>query len=204
MRRMILLAAGLLLVASTASTATEAQVRTPPRTWGVVFGQMYTGLSRFHDPGTSSDWVFDDNAFGFGLALQREFGQGLLLGLEGSLARPAYERRVTGTSVAVPGATGTASIATAMATGRFAYGGGAELGFYLSGGLGTIAYRLEDVGAWNADFALRAGTGLEYRFAPARAVFLEWGRIWGYHEREGVGGGAAQHSALKLGFRLGR
>jgi hypothetical protein len=39
--------------------------------------------------------------------------------------------------------------------------------------------------------------------APNRAVFLEWGRIWGYHEREGIGGGAAQHSVLKLGARFG-
>lgn len=203
MKKTILLAAALLLATSALA---HAQARPAPRTWVVAFGQMYTNLATVADPGrataTASDWVFDDNAFGFGLGAQRDIGEGLILGVEGSFARPRYERRVAG--VAIPGASGTASIVTGMATGRFAYGGAAALGFYLNGGIGTIAYNLEDIGEWNADFALRAGTGLEYRFAPTRAVFLEWGRIWGYHEREGVGGGAVQHGVLKLGFRAGR
>jgi hypothetical protein len=201
MRRSI--PAALLLLLVTAA-AVDAQAGGPaPRTWGVVFGQMYTNIAGFHDPGTASDWVFDDNAFGFGVAAQHEAVQGLILGGEFSLARPAYERRVQGTSVALPGATGTATLATAMVTGRIAYGGSGDLGFYLNGGLGTVAYHLEDVAEWNADFALRAGTGLEYRLTPARALFFEWGRIWGYHERNGIGGGAAQHSVLKLGLRIG-
>jgi opacity protein-like surface antigen len=183
--------------------ASAAHAQAPAVNWVNVYGLMYTNLSGFTDPGTSSDWVFDDNAFGLGLGVQRDFGQGLLIGVDFSLARPAYERRTPG-GAAIPGATGTANIGTAMATGRFAYGGGGDLGFYLSGGIGTIAYNLEDVGGWNADFALRAGTGLEFRFRPTRAVYLEWGRIWGYHEREGIGGGGGQqHSALRLGARFG-
>jgi opacity protein-like surface antigen len=204
MRKTILLTAALLLL----PTFADAQVRTAPRTWFVGFGQMYTNIARVQDPGrateTASDWIFDDNAFGFGLGLQREVGQGLLLGVEGTWARAAYERRLPGSSVPVALASGDADIVTGMFTGRFAYGGGSELGLYLTGGLGTVAYRLEDIGEWNADFALRAGTGLEYRFARSRAAFLEWGRIWGYHERDGVGGGSAQHGALKLGVRLAR
>lgn len=189
-----------LLAALTGTSNVHGQAA---RTWVAGYGLMYTNISTFYDPGTQSDWVFDDPGFGLGVALQRELGQGLILGADFSLARPAYERRAQGTNVALPGAAGTANVATAMATGRFAYGGGSDLGFYLSGGIGTIAYNLEDVGEWNADFALRAGTGLEFRMAPDRAIFLEWGRIWGYHEREGVGGGAAQHSALRLGGRFG-
>jgi len=188
------------LLAFAGASAVQAQAA---RNWIAGYGLMYTNISTFYDPDTQSDWVFDDPAFGLGMALQRDFGQGLIIGADFSLARPAYERRAQGTNVALPGATGTANVGTAMATGRFAYGGGADLGFYLSGGIGTIAYNLEDVGEWNADFALRAGTGLEFRMGPARAIFLEWGRIWGYHEREGVGGGAAQHSALRLGGRFG-
>jgi hypothetical protein len=196
MTRSILSAA---LLAALTATATAAQAA--PRTWGVLYGQMYTGISGFYDPDTDSDWVFDDNAFGVGGGVQHEAVSGLLLGVDVSFARPAYEMRprvpITARS------TGTATIATAMATGRIAYGGAGDLGFYLNGGLGTIAYNLEDAGGWNADFALRAGTGLEYRLTPARAIFFEWGRIWGYHEREGVGGGAAQHSVLRLGGRIG-
>jgi hypothetical protein len=183
--------------------ASAAHAQGPARNWVNVYGLMYTNLSGFTDPGTNSDWVFDDNAFGLGVALQRDVGQGLLLGADFSLARPAYERRTIG-GLVIPGATGTANVGTAMATGRFAYGGGSDLGFYLSGGIGTIAYNLEDVGGWNADFGLRAGTGLEFRFQPRRAVYLEWGRIWGYHEREGIGGGGQQHSALRLGARFGQ
>jgi hypothetical protein len=204
MKKSILLAAALCVAAVTIA---EAQARpqargVSPRTWISANGLMYTNLARFYDPGTASDWIFDDNAFGFGAGAHHEFAPGLLLGLDASFARPAYERRRPGGNQ-ISGAQGTATVATAMATGRIGYGGGADLGFYLTGGLGTIAYNLEDVGEWNADFALQAGTGLEYRMAAARSIFLEWGRIWGYHEREGVGGGAAQHGVLKLGVRFG-
>lgn len=189
-----------LLCTATAAAGVQAQART----WLDVYGLMYTNIAGFHDPGTGSDWAFDDNAFGLGLGAQHEVTPGLHLGADLSMARPSYERRITGTRTAIPGASGTATIGTAMATGRYAYGGSGDLGFYLSGGVGTIAYHLEDVGEWNADFALRAGTGIQIRLGGSQALYLEWGRIWGYHERDGVGGGAAQHSALKLGFRVGR
>lgn len=201
MKRSLVLALGLLVtVAATAA----AQVRRPdlePRTWVSAYGLMYTGIARFHDPGTGTDWVFDDNAFGFGADLHREVTTGLLLGVDLSMARPQYARRAPNTQVTV--ASGTATLGTAMLNGRISYGGLPELGFYLTGGVGTIAYYLEDLEDWNADFALRAGTGLEYRIARRQSLFLEWGRIWAYHEREGVGGGAAQHSVLRLGGRFG-
>jgi opacity protein-like surface antigen len=201
MKRITLAAVALVLMAATTA---EAQIRgASARSWAALYGQMYTGISRFYDPDTQSDWVFDDNAFGIGAALMREVTPGLLLGADVGLARTDYERRERGSSIPIPEATGTATIATALLTGRVAYGGATELGFYLTGGLGTIAYRLEDLAEWNADFALRAGTGLEYRMAPSRALYLEWARLWGYHEREGIGGGAAQHSVLQLGLRFG-
>lgn len=201
-RKTILVAVGLSVLGAAMA---HAQPRGPAaRTWFTVYGLMYTSLSGFHDPDTESHWVFDDNVLGLGAALQREVTQGLLLGADLSLARPAYERRLPGTTTAIADAAGTATVATAMLTGRVATGGATQLGFYLTGGLGTIAYRLEDLGEWNADFALRAGTGLEYRMSPSRAAYLEWSRIWGYHEREGLGGGPAQHSVLQLGLRLAR
>jgi hypothetical protein len=203
MRTTTLLAAALVLFGHAAAEAQARPAAAGPGNWLAAYGTMYTNISRIQNPGTSSDWVFDDNAFGLGVIAQREFAAGLIIGADFSLARTDYERLQPGTTVVVePGATGTASIGTAMLTGRLAYGGAAQLGFYLTGGIGTVAYRLEDLGEWNADFALRAGTGLEYRMAPARALFLEWGRIWGYHEREGIGGGRAQHSNLNLGVRF--
>lgn len=198
MTRSILLALAL-SIAGTDMLA--AQVRQPSRNQAGIYGLMYTNLSSFDDPDTESRWVFDDNAFGLGLNYFREFGSGLLLGADISFARPAYERRELDAPTVI--GSGTATVATAMLTGQLAYGGGSDLGFYLTGGLGTIAYNLEDVGGWNSDFALRAGTGLQYRVNRGTTLFLEWGRLWGYHEREGLGGGRQQHSQLKLGGRLG-
>ena len=172
----------------------------PPNTWVSVYGQMYTSVAGLNDPGSDARWAFDDAAFGFGAALQRQVGQSLRLGVDASLARPKFEIQELETRAVRE--SGTASIATAMATGRYGYSGGGDIGFYLSGGIGTIAYRLADLG-WNADFALQAGTGLEYRFGSATAIALEWGRTWGYHEKEGLGGGNQTHSALRLALRFG-
>jgi hypothetical protein len=162
---------------------------------------MYTGISGLVDPGTQSRWVFDDNAFGIGASVHRQAGQSLVLGLDGSLARPRYEQQPLDTGVGDT-ISGTASIATAMATGRYGYSGGGDIGFYLNGGIGTVAYKLSEL-AWNADFALQAGTGLEYRFGGTKAIALEWGRTWGYHEKENLGGGSQTHSGLKLALRVG-
>jgi opacity protein-like surface antigen len=172
----------------------------PPKTWVSVYGLMYTSVSGMADPGSQSLWVFDDAAFGFGAALQRQVGQSLRLGIEGSLARPKFETQDLETEAVID--EGTASIATAMATGRYGYSGGSDIGFYLTGGIGALAYKLGDLG-WNSDFALQAGTGLEYQFSSNRAAALEWGRTWGYHEKEGLGGGNQTHGALKLAFRIG-
>jgi opacity protein-like surface antigen len=171
-----------------------------PDTWATVYGMMYTNISGMPDPGSDTHWVFDDAAFGFGASLQRQFGQSLRLGVDGSLARPKFEMRDLDTEVVLED--GTASIATLMATGRYGYGGGSNIGLYLAGGIGTVAYKLADL-SWNPDFALQAGTGLEYRFGGSKAIALEWGRTWGYHEKEGLGGGNQAHSALRLALRFG-
>jgi opacity protein-like surface antigen len=172
----------------------------PPKTWLSAYGLMYTGIASLVDPGTQTRWVFDDNAFGLGAAVHRQVGRSLVLGLDGSLARPKYEQRNLDTEVIE--SRGTASIATAMANGRYGYSGGGDIGFYLAGGIGTVAYKLNEL-AWNADFALQAGTGLEYRFGGTKAIALEWGRTWGYHEKEDLGGGSQTHSGLRLALRLG-
>jgi hypothetical protein len=201
MRKSILVA----LACALSAGPLNAQMRRPasaPRTWASVYGLMYTGMGSFDDPDTDSHWGFEDNSFGLGAALLRQLGQSLQLGLDVSLARPNYESEPLEMSTTEP-ETGSASVATALLQGRFAAGGASELAFYLTGGIGTIAYKLEHLDGWNSDFALRGGTGLEYRFRPTGGVFLEWGRIWGYHEKEGVSGGRVSHSMLKLGGRLG-
>ena len=198
MKNMLLVAFSFIVPASTV----QAQAVESPQIWTTVYFQMYSSMGSFVDPDTDSRWVFGDNAFGFGGAAHYQATPTLAIGLDLGYARPAVQRD----SVERAGATiarGDARVFTALATGRLAYGGSAELGLYLTGGVGTIAYRLDEFGEINADLALRAGTGLEYRFARDKSVFLEWGRIWGYHEKEGVSGGRAQHSVLNIGARGG-
>lgn len=205
MKKFVLLVAVTTVGIAAAAEPVDAQrqfPREPPKTWVSAYGLMYTSLSGMRDPGSDSRWAFDDNGFGFGATLQRQVGQSLLLGVDGSLARPKYERQDLETEAVL--ASGTASIATAMANGRYGYSGGGDIGFYLTGGIGTVAYRLEDLGSWNADFALHGGTGLEYRFSGGRrAAALEWGRTWAYHEKEGLGGGNQTHGVLRLTVRFG-
>ena len=189
-----------LFAAQAALSAQMRPFRSGPSTWVSAYGLMYTGMDGFEDPDSDSRWSFEDNTLGFGATLLRQLGQGVLIGADVSLAKPEYEAVDLSTSDTMPG---TARVGTAMLLGRIAYGGSADLGFYLTGGIGAIGYDLEHLDGWNTDFALRAGTGLEYRFQPSGAVFLEWGRLWGYHEKEGVSGGRVSHSQLKLGGRLG-
>jgi hypothetical protein len=197
MRRLSIMLFALLVAGSALVPGLEAQARTSAGWWGGAYGMLYTGIGSVEDPETGR-WNFSDNAFGFGANILREFGRSLLLGVDVSYATPSYE-----IENGLLTSSGDAKIVTAMGTGRMAYGGGAELGFYLTGGIGTIAYNLDELDGWNTDFALRAGTGLEYRFSPARAAYLEWGRFWGYHETDGVQGGTTNHSNLKLGVRFG-
>lgn len=185
-----------------AHAAAAQQDITPPKTWVSASGVIYTTIAGFHDPDTESAWRFDDTGFGAGAAVQREIGQGLLLGLEATYVRTKYERLPDDVVNAVA-IRGNAGIGTAMATGRFAYGGGGSLGLYLTGGLGMIGYNLEDVGSWSTDFALRAGTGLEYQFRRNMAAGLEWSRLWAYHENDDLGGGRQNHSMLRLSLRYG-
>jgi opacity protein-like surface antigen len=202
MRNNLLLVTIAFLFAAPAALA--AQVRplgSGPGTWVSAYGQMYTGMDGFEDPDSDSRWSFEDNTLGVGVGLLRQFGQSVLIGADLSFAKPEYEAEHL--TIQDSTATGSATVGTAMLLGRVAYGGSAQLGFYLTGGIGAIGYDLEHLDGWNTDFALRAGTGLEYRFQPSGAVFLEWGRIWGYHEKEGVSGGRVSHSQLKLGGRLG-
>lgn len=201
MKKTLILAVALAGAALTAPAADAQVAAAPPATWVSGYVQMFNEIGGFHDPGTASSWEFGDNAFGGGLVVQRELG-GLLIGVDLAYARTQYEATPTGPGIEIV-TTGDAGIATAFLTGRMAYGGGGDLGLYLTGGVGTIAYELTDLADWNADFALRAGTGLEYRFNARRTLFLEWGRVWGYHEKEGVRGGTARHSVLKLGTRFG-
>jgi len=203
MKKSMIIAAACIVLSAPAVHAQSPRLPAgdPPRLWIHASGVMYTTISSFVDPGSDSRWVFDEPAFGGGIGVQREFGTGLMLGLDATYTSVKYQRTDLNASTII--ASGNAGLGSAMVTGRFAYGGGSDIGIYLSGGAGTLAYKLEDLGSWNADFAMRAGTGIEYRFAPNKAVALEWLRMWAYHEKEELGGDTQRPSMLRLNVRLG-
>src|SRR5690606_35234881 len=107
----ILLAGAMFLLG--APSMLNAQARgDAPKTWVSAYGLMYTGMSDLRDPETQSRWLFDDNAFGLGASLQRQFGTSIIIGVDASYERPKYERRELDVDYIIAG--GTATVGTAM------------------------------------------------------------------------------------------
>jgi hypothetical protein len=172
----------------------------PARNWGTIWGGMFTNVDAIADPETGSTWAFDDNVIAFGAGYEREVSQGLLLGAEAAYASADFERRIDDT-VESPG---NARLLSLFATGRLRYGGPNAIGFYLKGAAGSFGYRVPDGDGFNFDLGLSTGGGLEYRFRATSAAYIEWNRIWAYHEKEGIdGGNTGRHTLLRLGYRQG-
>jgi hypothetical protein len=194
-------ALSLIALALAASSPLAAQIQdvpAPPKAWVTGWLGMYTTLDAIGDPETQSTWRFDDNVFAFGAGAEYELARGLLLGAEASYASPSFERAADNTVVAE----GSANVMSVFATGRYRYGGTNVIGGYLKGMAGAFGYRTPDPDATNFDLSLSTGAGLEYRFRTRAAAYLEWNRIWAYHEKEGIdGGNTGKHSLLRLGFR---
>lgn len=175
------------------------QVRSPVHNWVNVWGGMYSTVDAVYDPPTASTWVFDDNAPAFGIGIERELSQGLMFGVEGSYSSTSFERRDDNVVVAE----GTAKLYSAFATGRMQYGGAGSLGGFLKGMAGTFGYATPEADT-NFDLALSTAAGLEYRFGGRNAAFLEWDKLWAYHEKEGIdSGNTGRHTLLRLGIRQG-
>lgn len=191
------------LVLTTAALPLHAQIRDipmPNRNWAGAWAGMYTGVDFVFDPGTDSGWYFDDPAFVFGVGLERELSQGLLIGVEGSYAATDFERRADNELLA----SGDANLITALATGRLISGSGGPISFYLKGGIGAFGYKVPDPAETNFDFALSSGAGVQYRLRPALAALFEWNQYWAYHEKEGLStSNTGRHSMLRLGVRAG-
>lgn len=186
-----------ILAAAAPAAAQFGTVEPPPRTWATAW------VGGYLSPGTVADasgrWNFG-SSFAGGLGLHRQVGQGLALGIEGSFAPAAYERSDAGGTLL---GEGDASLITGMLTGRLQTGGGGAFGLYLTGGVGAFIYRLPELDRWDPDFALKTGAGLEYHPASDKALFLEWGRYWTFHQKEGVSDNTAKHSELRAGVRFG-
>jgi hypothetical protein len=194
----IVVASAALLLAAPPADAQIRGVAGPARGWISGFVGRYTDVGNVVDPASGSTWVFAES-WAVGAGYSRVLTPGLAIGLDMAWAAPQYERRIDNTAVAA----GRATILTPQLSGRFQYGGGVGLAFYLTGAGGTMIYRIPDLGRSDLDLAFYVGTGLEYQTGGRRAFFLEWGRFWAYHEGEGLESNRVNHSLIRLGARFG-
>lgn len=179
----------------------DVPAQTAPRAWVTGWAGMYTTVGGVDNPTDAgiATWRFDDNVFGFGAGAEYEVAQGLLLGAEASYAKTDFESILDADTVR-----GSAGLLGLFGTGRLRYGGTNTIGGYLKGMAGGFGYAMGGSTGTNFDLALSTGAGLEYRLRPRAALYLEWNRIWAYHEKQGIdSGNTAKHSLLRLGFRKG-
>jgi hypothetical protein len=189
-----------LLLAATPAAAQIRAVGGPAQHWFSGWTGRYMSMGRVADPASNSVWAFAESWL-VGAGYHRSLGPGLHAGIDVSYAAPRYERRVGNQVVA----DGRATILTPVASGRLNYGGaGPGIAFYLTGAIGAVVYRMPDLDRTDTDFALYAGTGIEYQFDPRRSAYLEWGQYWAYHEGDGLESNRANHSLIRLGLRFGR
>jgi hypothetical protein len=167
-----------------------------------AWGGGFTDVGGFAE--TDLDAFFNfDNAVAYGGGLHFRAGQGLVVGVEGTYARPNYRRFVRGATT--PENEGEARVASALVSARLTSGGGGAFSVYLTGGAGVFAYNIPETGLeeWDKDFALSGGAGLDYRIASRLGLFLEYGRMWAYHQKGDTERNTANHSIVRLGTRLG-
>lgn len=195
--------AAVLLAALSLATATPAaaqfrSVEPPPKTWASVWAGGYTGAANIADPETGN-WGIG-SSFSGGAALHRQFGHSLVLGIETSYSPATYEITDGDDNLV---AEGDARLVTGMLTGRLLYGGTGSLGMYLTGGAGAVVYGMSGLDRWDPDFAFRTGAGLEYRASAARTLFVEWGQLRTFHQKDGVKDNTDKRSELRAGIRFG-
>jgi hypothetical protein len=180
----------------------------PPRPRVLPFVYLSAWGGGFTDVGgfaeTDLDAFFNfGKAVAYGGGLHFRAGQGLVVGVEGSYARPEYERheRVGGDLLT----SGEAKVASALLSARLTSPGAGAFSLYLTGGAGVFAYSVPepDLEEWDKDFALSGGAGIDYRFASRLGLFLEYGRMWAYHQKGNAERNTANHSLVRLGTRLG-
>lgn len=196
---LVLTTVGLLATAAPAA-AQFGEVSDPPDTWVSGWLGGYLGTGGVDDGASNSFWEFG-NGFAGGLGVHRQLGSSLVVGIDASIAPLSYERRADGNDGELLDE-GSAKLASALATARLKYGGGAGFSMYLTGGAGTLAYSMPGLG-WDPDLALMTGAGLEYMTSPRQALFLEWDRYWTFHSSGGVDENTVKHSKLRIGARFG-
>lgn len=191
-----------LIVASTTPAFAQFETpKTPPDTWVSAWVGGFMNPGRVTDAQSATHWDFGTSLAG-GLGIHRNFGRTVSIGLDAGFSPARYEMVPVEGSDATA-AEGTARVVTGMLSGRLRYGGGSALFMYLTGGAGALVYGMPELGRWDPDLALLTGAGLEYRLASSRALFVEWGRYWTFHQSEGVADNSTKHGQIRLGVRTG-
>lgn len=204
----------MVLLAAAAAPAAAQQQRTqaakgPPRSWGTIAVLWYPDAGNLTSPvenapqdgSDTQQWQFG-SGFGLAAAYQRQLGPGLEIGADVSYA-PSVGVELSGAGITNT-VEGHAGILSAMATARLTTGGGGPLGLYLAGGAGTFVYHMPSpVDKWDPDLGFRTSAGAEYQWQPRRALFLEWGKSWAFHQHQGVKSNTNRFSQLRAGIRIG-
>lgn len=194
-------AAALLLGALLTPYEAEAQRPPPPNPWASVWLGGFIDPDRVVDFQSGTIWRFG-SAFAAGAGAHWRIDPTLTIGTDISYARLPVEFVDTAGQQVI--GDGDASVVALLLSGRFRYRGGGAVSFYLSGGAGTLIYGMpEPVDRWDPDLALFTGAGLEYSGWTRRALFVEWGRYWTFHQREGIEDNTAHHSLIRIGARHG-
>jgi opacity protein-like surface antigen len=199
MRTLALLSSLAVLAVASPAAAQFGTVQEPPKTWvsGWVGGYLNPGIVR---DGQTGNWDFN-SAFAGGVGLHRNISPAVSLGIEGSFS-PASYKRVDNQAQHL--GSGNARIMTGMVSGRLYTGGTDAFGMYVTGGAGAIVYKMPEIGRSDPDLALHTGAGLEFRPGRRQALFVEWGRFWTFHQKDGlVGNNDVRHQQLKAGVRIG-
>ncbi|HEX7089855.1 MAG TPA: outer membrane beta-barrel protein [Longimicrobiales bacterium] len=201
MKAAVMLSAVALVAFAAPADAQFSKPQAARKTWVTGWVGGFVNPGRIYDPASSSTWDFG-SAFSGGLGLHRNFGDALALGIEASFAPARFERRDPASDNALL-EDGNARLVTTMLTGRLRTGGGGAFGMYLTGGAGALFYGMPSLNRWDPDLALMTGAGLEYKPSANKALFIEWGRYWTFHQSEGVEDNSARMSQIRGGIRIG-
>lgn len=200
MKTAVLISTLALLAAASPAAAQFAEVKPAPKTWVSAWAGAHMSPGTVRDPVGDAQETWDfGSAFGGGLGVHRQVGQSLVLGVEGSFSPVAYEH----TAVDGVKTEEKARLVTGLLSGRLRYGGSDAFGMYLTGGAGAFVYGLPELGRWDPDLAVKTGAGLEYRPSLNRALYVEWGRFWTFHQKSGVKDNSTKHSEFRVGARMG-
>jgi hypothetical protein len=160
----------------------------------------FTDMSGFSD---GPAFYSFDGKLGLGGGIHVSTTAGIMIGVEGFYTKPSYNAFATGTTEPDTVATGEATVWSALASARFA-GGGGILAIYLAGGAGVMSWDIPDVGERKTDLALTLGLGVDLYVLRYVIIFGQYDNWWVYHEKdEDIQSNTANPNVLRFGLRYG-